>query len=143
MPEQTVLAFDFGKKRIGVAMGDMALKNAHPLTVIVVTQPECTLSSIADLLATWQPTDLVIGLPTYPNGALHPLAPFINAFATKLKRLTCAHIWLVDEQLSSQAASSLLNEAGIFGYKQKPLLDKMAAKVILDTWFIHGGTAFK
>jgi putative Holliday junction resolvase len=64
----TVLAFDFGEKRIGVAVGETLLAQAHPLTVIAASDRERCWQAIAALVTEWQPARLVVGLPTHVDG---------------------------------------------------------------------------
>ena len=73
MPEGTVLAFDFGEKRIGVATGETLLVNAHPLTVIHAESSAGQLAAIATLIAEWRPVQLVVGLPTHADGTPHEM----------------------------------------------------------------------
>ena len=65
MPEGTVIAFDFGEKRIGVALGETILGQAHPLAVIRAESKEVRTAAIDKLLKEWQPVQLVVGLPTH------------------------------------------------------------------------------
>ena len=71
MPEAvsgTVLAFDFGEKRIGVALGDLGLGLAHPLVTVSDAITERRFDAIAKLIAEWRPVLLVVGLPTHADG---------------------------------------------------------------------------
>lgn len=69
----TVLAFDFGEKRIGVATGETLLGTAHPLTVIHAESNAQRLAEIGKLVAEWQPQQLVVGLPTHADGTPHAM----------------------------------------------------------------------
>ncbi len=139
MPEETVLAFDFGKKRIGVAVGEIATHQAHPLQVILKNSN--TTATIQMLLNTWHPAHLVVGLPIHPNGQPHEMAKPIKYFTQQLKTMSDAKIWWVDEQYTSCLATSRLREIGIQGKKQKAILDQVAAQVILEAWLANGGVA--
>ena len=72
-PVGTVLAFDFGEKRIGVATGETLLGSAHPLTVIHAESNDDRFAAIGKLIAEWQPERLVVGLPTHADGTPHEM----------------------------------------------------------------------
>jgi putative Holliday junction resolvase len=135
----TALAFDFGERRIGVALGEAELGIAHPLVTIDTESNDERFASIGKLIAEWKPTTLVVGLPTHIDGTAHELTRLARKFAQRLKGRFGLPVWLVDERLSSLAAESLLNEAGVRGRKQKPALDQVAAQAILSTWFESPG----
>lgn len=132
MPSTTVLAFDFGEKRIGVAVGDWELKLAHPLTTVAASR--APLEAIATLVKEWQPALLVVGLPAHSDGREHELAGACRRFAQRLKSRFHLPVLLVNETLSSWAGSRALREAGVTGKKQKPYLDAWAAQHILQSY---------
>lgn len=133
--EGTVLAFDFGEKRIGVAMGEFLLKSAHPLTTIDTKVTTLRFAKIETLIKEWQPKLLVVGLPLDEHGSIHKVTSLCKRFANRLNGRFALPVLLVDERYSSAEASSLLNQKNIKGLKQKPMLDAMAAKVILQSYF--------
>jgi len=139
MPDQTILAFDFGKKRIGIAVGDLETGQAHPLQVILKNNH--TTATIEALLNTWHPAHIIVGLPAHSNGQPHEMAKQVKRFAQQLKKISDAKIWWIDEQYTSCAAKARLHEAGIHGKKQKVALDQVAAQVILEAWLANGGVA--
>jgi len=123
MPE-TLLAFDFGEKRIGVAVGD----------TINTESNDARFGTIAALIAEWHPARLVVGLPTYLDGTEHALTQLCRKFANRLHGRFNLPVVMVDERLSSAEASQSLKQAGIAGRKQKPILDQVAAQHILQTY---------
>lgn len=135
LPEGTVLAFDFGKRRIGVAIGNTALGIAHPLVTVDSEVTEQRFAMIAKLIETWQPILLVVGLPMYPDGATHELTHLSQRFARRLVGRFNIKVILKDERYTSQTASVALREAGITGRKQKSVLDQIAAQQILQSFF--------
>lgn len=137
MPDtpDTLLAFDFGVKRIGVAIGNTLLHHARPLTTIDIEKTDARFASIAALLAEWQPAALVVGLPGNDDGTPHELTALCRRFANRLKGRFKLTTILVDERYTSLAASSALNEQGIRGRAQKPLIDQYAAQQILQAYF--------
>jgi len=131
----TVLGFDLGLKRTGVASGDLAIGVAHPLTVIQADSTETRLTAIASLLAEWQPVLLVIGLPTHADGSEHEMTRVARNFARKLESRFNLPVFMVDERHTSTAAESELHARGIHGRKNKALTDAVAAKLILQGFF--------
>lgn len=131
----TVLAFDFGTKRIGVATGETALGSAHPLAVIRAESNDERFAAIARLVAEWQPEQLVVGLPTHADGTPHEMTRLAQKFAERLQRRTQLPVSFADERLTSLDAQSRLREAGRNSKSAKPLLDAVAAQLILQTWF--------
>ena len=123
MPEKgTVLAFDFGLKRIGVAVGEPDLKTAHPLQAI------SSFDEIHSLVKEWRPTRLVVGLPMREAGE-HPLAKQVEKFARRLEGSFRLPVARVDERFTSVEAESRLR-----GVKRKPI-DSVAAQLILEQYF--------
>lgn len=133
MPD-TVLAFDFGEKRIGVAVGDSLVGIAHPLLTIDAESNDARFAAIASLIDEWRPGRLVVGLPAYLDGTEHELSRLARKFANRLHGRFRLPVALVDERLSSAQASQSLKETGIGGRRQKPLLDQVAAQHILQTY---------
>jgi len=134
----TVLAFDFGLKRIGVATGDLELGMAHPLTTISGESNEQRFGMIAALITEWQPKLLVVGLPAHEDGTEHEMSAQCRRFARRLEGRFNIKTVFVDERFSSTSASEALREAGIHGRKQKPMLDQVAAQEILQAFFDSG-----
>ena len=136
MPEPvgTVLAFDFGEKRIGVATGETLLGSAHPLTVIHAESNDDRFAAIGKLIAEWQPERLVVGLPTHADGTPHEMTRLAASSASVCKAFQPA-VSYADERLTSLDAEARLRETGRNSKSAKPLLDAVAAQLILQTWF--------
>ena len=131
----TVLAFDFGEKRIGVAVGESILKFAHPLTTINAEENEAKFAQIGALIKEWRPALLVVGLPMQMDGEAHLLTQLSKKFAQRLEGRFNLPVVMVDERLSSAEAAQNLNAAGVKGIKQKAMLDAVAAQTILQSYF--------
>ncbi len=131
----TVLAFDFGEKRIGVAVGETLLKLAHPLTTIETETNDARFAQIANLIHEWRPSLLVVGLPMHMDGEAHAMTSLSKKFAQRLEGRFNLPVMMVDERLSSNEAEQSLNAAGVKGLKQKALLDAVAAQTILQSHF--------
>ena len=131
----TVLAFDFGEKRIGVAVGETQLALAHPLTTIASEQTQARFEAIARLVAEWQPRLLVVGLPLHMDDTEHALTARARRFARQLEGRFNLPVALVDERLSTYAATEMLHAAGVAARRQKPVRDQVAAQTILQAYF--------
>ncbi|HWU35824.1 MAG TPA: Holliday junction resolvase RuvX [Methylovorus sp.] len=133
--EGTALAFDFGEKRIGVAVGEHLLGIAHPLTTIENEANDVRFAAIAALINEWRPTVLIVGLPLSLDGEEHATSLLCRKFARRLDGRFDLPVVMIDERLTSAEASSSLNESGIHGRKQKVMLDQVAAQHILQSYF--------
>ena len=132
------MAFDFGEKRIGVAVGNTITAQAQPLTTLHVESNHDRLAAVGKLVAEWQPARFVIGEPSYaseqPDGAMHPIAQLAHKFGNRLTENFRLPVEYVNEFLSSSAAEQLLNERGIKGLAQKEHVDAVAAQIILQNY---------
>lgn len=133
----TVLGFDFGLARVGVAVGETELAMAQPLTVIAGEASEPRFAAVAALIAEWQPQQLVVGLPSHLDGTDNDMTARCRRFANQLNGRFRLPVALHDERLSSCEADSLLGEAGHGWKKRKQHLDAVAAQRILQSWFDH------
>lgn len=131
----TVLAFDFGEKRIGVAIGETILKLAHPLMTIDTEINETRFAQIQALIQEWQPALLVVGLPLSDDGTAHTMTKLCVRFAQRLEGRFSLPVTLIDERFSSVEASQHLTLAGVHGRQQKAMIDQVAAQTILQSYF--------
>jgi len=130
----SVLAFDFGEKRIGTAVADLSVGIAHPLETLHAEDNKTRFAAIAALIAEWKPVQLVVGEPRHADGGAHEVARLARRFAQRLEGRFGIPVAMVDETLSSAAAESRLHEQGVHGGKRKAALDAAAAGEILETW---------
>jgi putative holliday junction resolvase len=131
----TILGFDFGEKRIGIAVGETMLKVAHPLTTIEAELNIVKFTQIEKIIQEWRPSLLVVGLPAYMDGEPHTLTQLSKKFAQRLEGRFNLPVKMIDERLSSAEAAQSLHTAGIKGIKQKAMLDAAAAQIILQSYF--------
>ena len=131
----TVLAFDFGTRRIGVAVGDFETRLAHPLTTLTAADNRARFAAIERLVSEWRPALLVVGVPARTDGAEHPVGRLARRFAQRLHGRFGLHAELVDEHLTSNDAEQSLRSAGARGARLKAGLDAVAAQRILETYF--------
>jgi putative Holliday junction resolvase len=132
MKKGALLAFDFGTRRIGIAVGDWETRLAHPLEVIDAEDNDTRFGRIAALIAEWHPTELVVGLPLSMVGEEHELTRRARRFANQLSGRFGVPVALVDERLTSFDAGLRLRDAGVKGRARKGLDDALAAQQILQ-----------
>ncbi|MFZ6815312.1 Holliday junction resolvase RuvX [Undibacterium sp. Rencai35W] len=121
----TILAFDFGLKRIGVAVGNTLLRQAQALKIISAATNDGKFSEITQLIKDWQPVLCVVGLPTHPDGAGHEMTLRCTRFANQLHGRFTVPTILVDERYSSAVLSA----------KRGEHIDAQAAALILQQYF--------
>jgi putative pre-16S rRNA nuclease len=131
----TILAFDFGTKRIGVAVGEGAIGLAHPLATISSEQNDQRFAAIESLIDEWRPALLIVGLPLHADGTEHALTARARRFANQLEGRFGLPAELVDERFTTHAAGSALSDAGVEARLQKGMRDQVAAQLILQTYF--------
>ena len=131
----TVLAFDFGTKRIGVAVGDFETRLAHPLTTIAGVDNRARFAAIERLITEWRPVLAVVGLPSREDGSDHPVGRLARRFAHRLRGRFGIKVELADERLTSHDAGDALRAAGVRGARLKAGLDPVAAQRILEGYF--------
>ncbi|NEX64466.1 Holliday junction resolvase RuvX [Noviherbaspirillum galbum] len=122
---ETVLAFDFGLKRIGVAVGNTFLKQAQPLTVIHAETNDAKFAAIGALVDEWKPSLCVVGLPTHADGTEHDFTTRCRRFANQLNGRYGVKTALVDERFSS----------AVIAAKRGDVIDAEAAAIILQQYF--------
>ncbi|MRX09952.1 Holliday junction resolvase RuvX [Pseudoduganella sp. FT25W] len=121
----TIFAFDFGIKRIGVAMGNTMLRQAEPVKVISAVDNATRFADIQKLLDEWKPARLVVGLPMHPDGAEHEMTARARKFANQLNGRFNLPVELVDERYSSAVITA----------KRGEVIDDRAAAIILQQYF--------
>jgi putative Holliday junction resolvase len=124
-----VLGFDFGLKRIGVAMGNTLIRQAQPLKVITATANAPKFAAIQALLDEWHPTRIVVGVPYHPDGAEHEMTLRCRRFANQLHGRFNLPVALVDERYSSAVIQARRGE----------VIDAQAASIILQQYFDEYG----
>jgi len=131
----TVLAFDFGEARIGVAVGETLIGSARPLLTIAEPSNAARFAAIEQLIGQWQPARLVVGLPRNDDGSEHAMSARCRRFANQLQGRFGLAVTLVDERYSSLEANAGLQQRGLGWQVRKSLVDAHAAQVILQSYF--------
>lgn len=133
---ETILAFDFGLRRIGVAVGQRITDSANPLDVVNNGSQGPDWSRIDRLVAEWRPTRLIVGLPLHADGSKSDIGVAASAFAEDLGRFGLP-VEAVDERYSSIEARDQLREErkqGRRGRIRKEMIDGAAAQLIAERW---------
>jgi putative Holliday junction resolvase len=128
--EATLLAFDYGEKRIGVAIGNALTREARPLAVVPNRNREFRFEAVGKLIGEWRPDALIVGLPTHPDGTLHDMTRLAKRFGNQLSGRFDLPVSWVDERYSSVEAEAGLRERGA----SLDLLDAEAARIILQQY---------
>jgi len=129
----TLLGFDFGLVRVGVAVGELETGQASALVTISGEASAPRFATIEKLLGEWRPVGLVVGIPSHLDGTAHELTARCRRFANQLRGRYSLPVMESDERLSSAAAESVLEEAGQRDWRaRKPVLDAVAAQIILQ-----------
>lgn len=135
-----LLGFDYGPRKIGIAVGQTLTGTASPLQTLRAVKEKPDWESINGLIETWQPDALVVGLPYNMDDTESELAPRARRFARQLEGRYRRKVYLVDERLTSREARRAVPGK----IKKIETLDALAAKLILETWLsehkqdIHG-----
>jgi len=134
MPEGYYLAFDYGLKRIGVAVGQTLTGKARPLLTIQNLSVKKREAAIQELINEWQPKGLVVGKPYHMDGSESDMGNLTAQFASRLLHRFQLPVFEVDERLTSQMARSDAETDKGRGLQEKYGLDSMAAQLILEQW---------
>ena len=127
---KTLIAFDFGEKRIGTAIGQTLTGTAAPLETVLVRRSKPDWNAIDRLIDTWKPEALVVGLPLNMDGTEQWITARARRFAARLRERSGLPVHLADERLSTREAWTRLVESG----SRRGGPDPIAAQVILEGW---------
>ncbi len=135
LPE-TIVAFDFGLRRIGVAVGQNVTASANPLSAVRNTDSGPDWQAISSVINEWHPSKLIVGMPLHEDGSPSEMGVPINAFITELARFELP-VEQVDERYSSIEANEVLKSEramGLRGRINKEAIDSVAAALIAERW---------
>jgi len=137
---RTILAFDFGLRRIGVAIGQDITGSASPLGTVRNRYEGVDHAAIAALIREWDPTGIVVGMPSHADGSPSQMQEPIEAFILELQRYEL-HVDTVDERYTSVEAERALKQAraaGTRGRISKDMIDSAAAVFIAERYLSSG-----
>jgi putative Holliday junction resolvase len=130
----TVLAFDFGTRRIGVAVGNSITAVARPLTTIASDANAVRFAAIEALIDEWRPGMLVVGQPVHGDGTPHEMTARALRFARQLEGRFGLKVVCVDERYTTEGANAVLMAAGVGARERKAVRDGVAAQLILQSF---------
>ena len=123
-----ILAFDFGTKKIGVAVGQTSTFTSSPLQVISSKDNKVNWNEIIILLDEWKPELIIVGKPLNMDGTDSEIMKEVDRFFLKLKNIYDAKYEYIDERLTTFEARQILEDRNY-------LVDASAAKILIDNWF--------
>ena len=134
-PESTFLGFDFGNKKIGVAVGQLLTGTASPLQTISSINQKPDWQKITRLVEEWQPGGMVVGLSHKDDGRENPITPKMLKFCRQLEGRYQLPVFTMDEKLSTFEAKQLLfDDIGVNAAKLWQVQYQLAAQLILQSW---------
>lgn len=133
--QRLVLAFDYGTRRIGVAVGNELLKSARELPALSARDGIPDWLQVTRLLEEWQPGLLVVGLPLHMDGSESDMSIRARKFANRLHGRYGKPFEMVDERGSTREAKHIAHQSGHSGNYRQQSVDGIAAELILESWF--------
>ena len=124
-----IIAFDYGEKKIGVAVGQTSTNTSSPLQIIFNKDNNTNWTSISSLLDEWKPDLILLGKPLNMDGSESEIMKKIDKFYKELKSIYDADIEFVDERLTTFEAREILKD------EKHDNVDAHAAKILIDNWF--------
>jgi putative Holliday junction resolvase len=128
----TLIAFDYGTKRIGVAVGQMITMTANPLACLAASS--AIWDQVQQLIEQWRPDGFVVGVPLNMDGSDGPITIKAKKFAANLSEKFSLPVYQVDERLTTVEAKQVLYDLGGYKALKKTSIDSFAAKLILESW---------
>lgn len=130
-----LIGFDFGMKRIGVAIGQTITQTARPLETLPAKEGVPDWQHLTKLLKKWQPSILVVGIPVNMDGSDQPITNHARQFARTLREQYNLRVDEMDERLTTKDARERLFAQGGYKALQDGQVDQVAAQLILQNWF--------
>ncbi len=137
-PAITAMAFDFGTKRIGIAVGQSITGTASPLSILKARDGIPDWEVLEKLVREWRPSVFIVGMPFNMDGSENDMTSLAQKFAQRLQGRFNIPCFTIDERLSSREARDLKKQlADQQGkkYNDKEAIDSLAAQLILENWF--------
>ena len=131
----TVMAFDYGTRRVGVAVGNSVSKSGQALKMIAAPNSDAMFGEIEDLLKEWQPDRLIVGIPVYPDGTEHEMTAKARRFGNQLNGRFQLPIEWVDERYTSVVLED--------DPRMQDNLDAHSAALILEQYFAESALSIK
>lgn len=129
------LAFDFGMRHIGVAVGQKITKTASPLAILLAKKGTPNWQEVSNLIKKWTPCALVVGVPVHMDGTQHEITRAATEFIEKLRVRVTIPVYVAEERLTTKSARERIFAKGGYRALQQEAIDSVAAKIILEGWF--------
>lgn len=130
----TVMGIDPGSRRVGVAVSDAEGKIAFPLAVIAREDDDSYVDQLANLARLREVSQIVVGLPTRQDGTDGPEAVEAMRLAALLRKVLDLPVTLLDERFTTRIAEEAMRSAKVSARKQRPVVDKVAATLLLQNY---------
>src|SRR3990167_2833722 len=130
-----IMGFDFGMKRIGIAIGQTITKTTNPITTISAKNGTPQWDHIKKLIDKWSPDALIVGIPFNMDGTEQPLSQHARQFAQTLREHYHLPVYEMDERLTTKSAREHLFNEGGYQALLDGQVDRLAAQLILQNWF--------
>jgi len=131
---KSIMSFDYGKKRHGIAMGQRITQTANGITCISAKDGKPNWDELDKIVQEWQPDAFVVGLPLNMDGSPSDMSKRANKFSNRLHGRYGKPSFTIDERLSTFAAKAQAKDLGHKGHYKSDPVDEIAAQIILQTW---------
>ena len=138
-PASTYIAFDFGTKNIGIAVGQSVTRTATELPTIKAKEGIPDWSEIESLIKQWQPKTVIVGLPLNMDGSEQELTRRARKFGNRIHGRFAVPVEFMDERLSTREAKEEAYQQGHQGHYKASPVDSIAARIILESWWSSNG----
>lgn len=132
---RTCLALDYGKRKIGIAVGQSETATAQGIATVQVGATGPDWRHLAELIEIWQPQRLIVGLPLHMDASESTMAAAARRFGKELEQRFRRPVIYVDERLTTESADRLLVESGVRRSRRADNRDRIAAQLILQSYF--------
>jgi putative Holliday junction resolvase len=132
---QTVMGFDFGTQKMGMATGNSLTGTGQPLPLFAMRDGIPDWDKLEQIIAQWQPDLFVVGLPLNMDDSESELSARARKFARRLKHRLNKPVWMLDERLTTRDARQLLQSYQQQGHGKKTSADSLAAVMLIESWF--------
>lgn len=132
---QSIMAFDFGTQKMGMAIGQSTIESATPLPLFAMKDGIPDWNQLLKLVREWQPNLFLVGLPLNMDDSESELSARARKFARRLRHQTNIETWMVDERLSTRAARDELSHYHAQGRGKKVSADSLAATLFIESWY--------
>ena len=131
----SIMAFDFGTQKMGIATGQSTIESANPLPLFAMKDGIPDWNQLLKLVKEWQPNIFLVGLPLNMDDSESELSARARKFARRLRHQTNIETWMVDERLTTREAREELQEFQRKGQGKRLAADSLAAKLMIESWY--------